>query len=67
MSEYELLCIVSGANIAGHMEREGSIYIETDEELLGFLSRELEAYKESEKTNWFTWIADALLRDYKID
>ena len=66
-SRDDLLFIVSAANIIGHMEAQGIITVEDDEELTDFAIR---AYKEFcgepwENENWFDWIFWRARETYK--
>ena len=66
----EMIDIVSAANISGHMESSGKIAISDDEELLNFITRNLDAYKDQHDNggedtgNWYDWIEAALLKEY---
>lgn len=69
MKHWELVDIVSAANIAGHMEHAGTICLPDDEELLYEIQREYEKYCAADipdDENWYDWIEDALVRDYGI-
>lgn len=69
-SHDELIDIVSAANIAGHMENAGKIGVDDDEELLNFITRNLDLYSKRysedgcDTGNWYDRIEKALMNKY---
>lgn len=65
----ELEDIVAGANVAGYLEAEGKIFIDTDEELTNFLITIYNAWFEDYdcKLNFLEYAAQELMEKFGVE